>query len=104
MKLHSGECDATRESGDGQTSLKSHARWVTLRYPAPSRAAARVQGELSMQNRVVPRWVVAFVSTAVVVVLDVTSTAGQSTTAGSYRAPRTLDGKPDISGIWQVLN
>jgi len=57
-----------------------------------------------MRNRVVPRWLVALVSTAFGVALAVASTAGQSTTAGSYRAPRMLDGKPDINGIWQVLN
>src|SRR5438128_8790656 len=94
-----GECDAPAGVVEKPPALG---------YPqvsdAVARASARVQGALSMRNRVVPRWLVALVSTAVVVVLAVTSTAGQSTTAGSYRAPRTLDGKPDISGIWQVLN
>jgi hypothetical protein len=31
-------------------------------------------------------------------------TADQAQSAPSYRAPRTLDGKPDLGGIWQVLN
>src|SRR5437879_2872846 len=31
-------------------------------------------------------------------------TAGQAPGASSYKAPRTLDGKPDLAGIWQVLN
>jgi len=31
-------------------------------------------------------------------------TAGQAPSASSYKAPRTLDGKPDLGGIWQVLN
>jgi hypothetical protein len=31
-------------------------------------------------------------------------TAGQAQVASPYRAPRALDGKPDLSGIWQVLN
>jgi hypothetical protein len=30
--------------------------------------------------------------------------AGGQEAGGSYRAPRTADGKPDLNGIWQVLN
>jgi hypothetical protein len=31
-------------------------------------------------------------------------TAGQAPAAAAYKAPRTLDGKPSLAGIWQVLN
>ena len=36
-----------------------------------------------------------------VVALAVTTVAGQAPT---YKAPRTKDGKPNLSGIWQALN
>jgi hypothetical protein len=37
-------------------------------------------------------------------VLALASVAGQGALSVSYRAPRTPDGKPDLNGIWQVLN
>ena len=42
--------------------------------------------------------VVGFLVVAVMPVL------GQAPNRSAYRAPRTFDGKPDLSGIWQVLN
>src|SRR5678810_510350 len=37
----------------------------------------------------------------VVMTCGVTTAVAQGT---AYRAPRTADGKPDLQGIWQVLN
>src|SRR5262245_39527866 len=41
------------------------------------------------------------VAAAGALVLAATSALGQ---APAYRAPRTADGRPDLNGIWQVLN
>ena len=32
------------------------------------------------------------------------STKAQAPAAQTYRAPRTVDGKPNLNGIWQALN
>jgi len=47
--------------------------------------------------------VVAAVVAVGLVAAVVRPTAGQGP-ASAYKAPRALDGKPDLSGIWQVLN
>jgi hypothetical protein len=41
---------------------------------------------------------------AVVLLLTLSSVTLLAQTPPAYRAPRTPDGKPDLNGIWQVLN
>ena len=38
------------------------------------------------------------------VIFAVASASGQDAGSSTYRAPRAPDGKPDLNGIWQVLN
>lgn len=45
--------------------------------------------------------VAAVIAVVTVVWMQVAPVSGQ---AEPYRAPRTLDGRPDLSGIWQALN
>ncbi len=53
--------------------------------------------------RVVPRsWMVTTASAIVCLSLAVAPAFGQNPPA--YKAPRTPDGKPNISGIWQAMN
>jgi hypothetical protein len=41
---------------------------------------------------------------AAISLLTVVSAAGQAGASADYRAPRTTDGRPDLNGVWQVLN
>jgi hypothetical protein len=49
-------------------------------------------------------WIVAAAVAAGLAAAVARPTAGQGPAASAYKAPRALDGKPDLSGIWQVLN
>ena len=51
------------------------------------------------RNSRVPRRVLAVLTAGLL--LPATMAAGQTP---AYRAPRTVDGKPNLNGIWQVLN
>jgi hypothetical protein len=42
--------------------------------------------------------------TVIMLLLPGPEAAGQAVGNEGYRAPRTADGKPDLNGIWQVLN
>jgi hypothetical protein len=54
------------------------------------------------------RWFVGAIGAVVVAgalgVLDLGATIAGQTQSRAYRAPRTADGRPDLNGIWQILN
>src|SRR5438132_406463 len=59
---------------------------------------------LSRGWRVLNRLRRTVLATTAATMLAVVSAVGQEAAPGAYRPPRTPDGKPDLNGIWQVLN
>jgi hypothetical protein len=57
-----------------------------------------------MRTRVAGGLIVAAVAVAAFMAGAEKPSAGQAPAASTYRAPRSIDGKPDLTGIWQVLN
>ena len=57
-----------------------------------------------MRARFVDGWVLAVATVVGLLAMAATQSMAQTPRRPTYRAPRTFDGKPDLSGIWQVLN
>ena len=61
------------------------------------------RGDQQMNTRLVSR-TIAMTAIAAVFYAGIQVKAGGQTPAGSVAIPRTTDGRPDLSGVWQVMN